>query len=454
MNNKYNNIDELLKESLKDYGKKPSTGVWQKITIRLWLLEKGIYFLIPILIVVFIGAYFLFQNSDSQITDSNIQNSETELFFTEIPDSPKNNETEKLSEIQTKQKQINNDQNATQSLKQSENIIQIDNKTDKTIKSETSAKQQNTSSNNNMDIQANKTIIIAVNSLDDKYDKQNYKYPGLGELTTTKQIKINTFLLSNQFEEHIQTAPFRSSAYSIPEDDKKGKTPIGAWQYGVHIVPELIFTNDETNSKKGALNFDLTGIYTIKDVYFQIGAGIGLSNDEGKFNIDYAQYDSIGYYYEVTGFTINPETGMPIYKTDVENVYDTVFYKQTETTDNYYTYLRIPAFVGLQVHENKGFSISLKAGGTYSLLINKKESEAQYTNNNATSIKITDETNSRIQSNFQLSIGMGFAYQIRNKLSISAEPTYNYYINQVYLNSLTSKTPWSIGLRTGIIFKF
>ncbi len=219
-------------------------------------------------------------------------------------------------------------------------------------------------------------------------------------------------------------------------------------------MPELIFTNDNTKTKKKALNFDLTGIYTIKDFYVQIGAGIGLSNDEGKFNIDYSQFDSIGYYYKVTGFIINPQTGAPIYKTEEENVYDTIFYNETKTSDNLYTYLRIPAFVGLQVHENKGFSVSLKAGGVYSVLINKKEPGTQYTNNNATWIQITDESQKRIQSNLQLSVGMGFAYQIRNKLSISAEPTYNYYINQVYVNSLTSKTPWSIGLRTGIIFKF
>ena len=76
------------------------------------------------------------------------------------------------------------------------------------------------------------------------------------------------------------------------------------------------------------MNFDVTGIYNVNDWFIQFGAGVGLSEDNGTYQIDYAQYDSIGYYYEVTGFIINPETGEPIYKTDVKDVYDEAALKE------------------------------------------------------------------------------------------------------------------------------
>ncbi len=126
MNNKYNNLDELLKESLKDYGKKPSAGIWQRITLRLWMMEKGIYFLIPILIAVFIFGYFLFNNSESSTTIINVDNAKTtELINTDSQETAIKSETQ------------NNDTKENISNSKSEQIEQQENNTiGQTLKSD------------------------------------------------------------------------------------------------------------------------------------------------------------------------------------------------------------------------------------------------------------------------------------------------------------------------------
>jgi hypothetical protein len=173
----------------------------------------------------------------------------------------------------------------------------------------------------------------------------------------TKSIEMIAFSGLPLANEYSRTIYQRASYIRMPSLTKDDYGQRGLWSYGVHITPELIFINDKNSSTKKALNFDVTGIYNVNDWFIQAGVGVGFSEDNGIYRIDYAQYDSIGYYYEVTGFTINPETGAPVYKTDVKDVYDTVLYNQIKTTDNLFTYLRFPVFGGLKVHENKRFSV-------------------------------------------------------------------------------------------------
>jgi len=454
MNNKYNNIDELLKESLTDYGKKPSTGVWQKITFRLWLLEKGIYFLIPIIIAVFIVGYFLFNQSESptkpispsysETTETKSNDNQESAFESNTQNSPNGNLYNSNIEqtIQHKDKEVKQLQKSNQE-QQIEEQVNTTNKTATAEEITIGKTSENTSAKNNNFI---------ASSYQNQTNSQNI-YPGLDELEKAQALNVNAFLLATNSNHNPQHIQLRSSVNYLMSDNKPKRTPLGYWSYGVHLVPEIIFTNNEDKDKKQSVSLDLTGIYSIKNVYFQFGAGIGLSNDKGKFNIDYSQYDSIGYYYAVTGFSINQQTGQPVYKTELENVYDTVYYNQTENADNLFTYLRIPAYVGVNVHNSKKVNLSIKAGGIYSILINSRESNYTFTNDNATWINVVDETHKRVSSNLQLSVGIGAALRLKENLSLSFEPAYNYYINNIYINDVSKKTPWSISLRTGIIFK-
>ena len=449
MKDSFKNIDELLTQSLEGYKKEPSVGVWKRISLRLLLIDRGIYFILAAFFIVAVTGTFFYLNYNS---------TESEINF----------DKESISTVASEEINL---------VKEQENSVKpIESNINKQLATnEGSEIYTETSENSEIQAVSEKSIVLGKNNESDiilssvaeknmaesgfTENKNNHYnvYPGLERLDKiekSKSIEMITFsglYLTNEYSHTIYPRASNVSMPSVAKDDYGRR---GLWSYGLHITPELIFTNDENNSKKKALNFDVTGIYNVNDWFIQFGAGVGLSEDNGIYQIDYAQYDSIGYYYEVTGFIINPETGEPVYKTDVKDVYDTVLYNQTTTTDNLYTYLRFPVFGGLKVHENKRFSVCIKAGGTYSILINKNEPDSDFTNDNATWITISDETPERIQSNLQLSLAVGLSYQLSNKLSINVEPVYNYYVKPVYERGLNSKSPWSVGLRAGILFEF
>ncbi len=448
MKDSFKNIDELLKQSLEGYKKEPSVGLWKKISLRLLLIDRGIYFILTAFFIAVVTGTFFYLNTNDTESEINFDKEDLSTIVSE--------EINLAKEKENYAKPIESNTN-NQLTTKAGNEIKAEKPEDTEIQ-DVSQKSAVLSKNNEPDIILSS---VAENNMETSGLTENKNihynvYPGLERLEKTdktKPLKINDLPGLHLANEYSRTIYPRASYMRMPSLLKDDYGRRGSWSYGVHITPELIFTNEKNNSNKMALNLDVTGIYNVNDWFIQFGAGVGLSEDNGTYRIDYAQYDSIGYYYEVTGFTIDPETGKPVYKTDVKDVYDTVLYNQTKTTDNLYTYLRFPVFGGLKVHENKRFSVCVKAGGTYSILINKNEPGTDFTNDKATWITISNETPERIQSNLQLSFAVGLSYQISNKLSINVEPVYNYYINPVYERRFNSKSPWSVGLRAGILFK-
>ncbi|MCD4683805.1 MAG: hypothetical protein K8R86_11030, partial [Bacteroidales bacterium] len=394
MKDSFKNIDELLKQSLEGYKKEPSVGVWKRISLRLLLIDRGIYFIIAAFIIAVVTGTFFYLNSNDTESEVNFHKEDISTIVSEEINLAKEKESSvKPIESNTSNQLTTNTGNEIKAKISKDNEMPgISDKSTVLSKNKEPDMILSSVAENNMEtsgLTENKNIHYNV-------------YPGLERLDKmdkTKPLKINALpglYLANEYSSTIYPRASYMRTPSLLKDDYGHR---GSWNYGVHITPELIFTNEKNNSNKMALNLDVTGIYNVNDWFIQFGAGVGLSEDNGTYRIDYAQYDSIGYYYEVTGFTIDPETGAPVYKTDIKDVYDTVLYNQTKTTDNLYTYLRFPVFGGLKVHENKRFSVCVKAGGTYSILINKNEPGTDFTNDKATWITISNETPERIQSN-------------------------------------------------------
>ncbi|MEZ5199076.1 MAG: hypothetical protein R2764_22645 [Bacteroidales bacterium] len=448
MKDSFNNIDELLRQSLEGYQKEPSAGVWKRISAQLMFNGRGLYFISAAFLIVVLSGTFIFLNLNHSEKELVVENGDISTMVAEevsqeikqeksdYPIKPVENE---------KQKYSISDVTITQSIPENEIPGNTQKSTTNNEDTEPDAILGSTPENFI-------TELGRPNSSD-----QNNNYLGLERLKNQdkpKHSELNAFsgfYLTYEFFSKINP---RASCINMPTTLKDDYGRRGMWSYGVHLTPEIIFTNGSGNAKQMALNLDATGIYIMNDWFLQFGLGVGLSEDDGTYKINYAQYDSIGYYYEVTGFLINPENGQPIFNTRVEGVFDTVLYNQIETTNNSYTYLRFPVLGGIRIHENKRFSVSLKAGGIYSILISKKEPGSDFMNENATWISISNETPERIQSNFQLTVGVGLSYQLSNKLSIGAEPVYNYFVNPVYERRLNSKSPWSLGLRAGVVFQF
>ncbi len=447
MKTEFKNMDEMLQKTLEGFEKNPSAGVWQRISRTLFIADWRFYIGMSVIVAgLVVLSLLLPKHEPSQKLIP--QNNASATNSVNLPSNE--NKTEQLGTPSLYEEKVS--ETNTQSTVQSKRAEQLT----EVIKSSVSSKKekQDVSIFEEIDpLETNQTPEIQTMFPDSK----NEIYPGLVKLNTSETgILLNPLFNSIHFMEN-QLYPFINPRTpdlhlpAIPEDDYAKMNYL--W-LSFHITPEAIFKRDAKQQVKKALDFDLTGIYRKQDWYVEAGAGIALSEDDGTFNINYTQNDSIGYFYKVTSFDIDPATGKPVFNTDVEGVYDTVPYNQTRVVNNRYTYLRFPVYGGIKVFDYKRFSVFLKTGAVFSVLTNKNESGINYINDKATWIQITNRTPERIHSTIQLSVGAGLMYKISNSLDLSIEPVYNYYLNSLYEQRFNSKSPWSAGLRTGINFKF
>jgi hypothetical protein len=441
MNKGQENIDDLLRRSLGDYKKEPSPGVWRNITIGLGLFHRGFYLIIAAFIIAVLSGIYIFRETPKDNITSRFEDSNIALPSNNI--SNKSGHAEDLNTMQEDKINFNTSSSKPDIVSSSEPQIRDEKFTIENINPSEVI--------NAVEIKNEEDKVIAV--------QQNYFniYPGIERLYFPEASQTSRQGLSFHPEFSLNAIPeieFRNQYFNIPLTLKDDYGKPGNWLFGVFISPELIFLKGENNSTKKSLGFDLAAIYLLKEWYLQFGAGVALTDDKSSYQIDYAQYDSLGYYYKVNSFSIDPVTEKPVFNTSVEGVYDTVLYNKTSASENLYTYLRLPLFAGINVYEFNRFSIFLKAGGIYSILINSNEPGVNYENDQATWIKITDNTPKRIQSFWQLSLGLDLNYRLSNRITLQFEPYYNYYLQPLYEKRVQTKAPYSLGLKAGMLFKF
>ncbi|RLD62032.1 MAG: hypothetical protein DRJ05_01305 [Bacteroidetes bacterium] len=464
MEDGFKNIDELLRGSLGDYNKPPSPKVWKGVSKSLFYSGLTKYILVAFGILAISTAAYLYLGYTNTVNvpdysaniENNIKNTNDPSVIDELI-------------IEKSDNAIDDNKNKTSTSQSLDKGSEI-NRTE-TIISENNSKSGKVDTPKKAIATAplltnEKSAIVEPSSKATIEDRPvddipaNITYPGIPGLLDNSHISgmPSSHIHSNTIFIDYYTMDIitgRNNFNGMPAVSKLDYGSDKSFSYGLYISPEIIFTNDEENSKKLQVNMDAVVNYkTNEDFYLQGGIGIGISQDDGRYSVDYSQYDSIGYYYEVNSFTIDPITGKPVFKTTVENVYDTVDYNTLTLTGNRYTYFRLSGFFGYKVHSVKRFSVFVKGGLTYSILAKTYEPNPGYTNDDAINIEITNETPQRIQDTWQLSAGLGFHYRLSNNLVISGEPVYNYYLRPVYEQRLNTKSPYSIGLRVGLLFKF
>jgi hypothetical protein len=189
---------------------------------------------------------------------------------------------------------------------------------------------------------------------------------------------------------------------------------------------------------------------------FLVEAGLEYSytNDLGDYMVDMETYDSIGYYNEVGGFVPDPDNpGSVIFETSTVEVYDSVQHNLHQQTQNHYAYLQFPVMIGYQAVERGLFSAYIKAGPSFSFLLNKQEQGLNFYDPDATVNQIENYTPNRMNTSIQVLVSVRFKFQLNENLGILAEPTYRYYLKSVYDTSNDQlKNPYGIGVRCGLYF--
>ncbi|HSG67174.1 MAG TPA: hypothetical protein VK994_00610 [Bacteroidales bacterium] len=226
-----------------------------------------------------------------------------------------------------------------------------------------------------------------------------------------------------------------------------------AWQLGILLTPAISYYPDDSINSQRSITFDASIKWTRKEFFIESGLGISFAKDDGKYNIDYEKflgsYDDV---YNVTFDTTESGAVVPVYHTNEVNVYDSISRYKVEQTQNRYTYLQVPLYVGFNKDVNR-FGWFIKGGPVFSLLIHENIPQPDAGNDRI--VGLDQHMAARVKTYWQFAISAGMSYQLSNKVSITIEPTFRYFLNSQYERKyISTRHPYSIGLRTGLLFNF
>lgn len=200
--------------------------------------------------------------------------------------------------------------------------------------------------------------------------------------------------------------------------------------------------------------FDLRLYYQVNRFSIETGLGIGFSKDNLNFSYNYLTNEIIDSYVYVDSAYYDPITGTTQYYTTIVDVYDSVPYSAKSFVEKKYTYLQLPLEFGYEIIKRKKFALSIKAGITYYKEIDRKEIYPVIYQENSRITSLGSNNCERREEFFSLLGGLEFRWNMSDKFQFNAEPSYRYFLNQIYLVDDNNKGPMSIGLRLGLRYKF
>ena len=243
----------------------------------------------------------------------------------------------------------------------------------------------------------------------------------------------------------------------MPEE-KETRIPLPVYfSMALGITPEISFykTTSTYNNYDYWLGIDFA--YHFGRFYIKPGIGWGMVNDHGNYMVSYKRQDSVGFYYHVTSYTIDPQDPTKvIYHYTAQTILDSINHVGNEKASNRYQYFQVPMLLGFNLVETPRFSLAMQAGPGVSLLVSRKETHVELIQlTNSTVTARVNQTPSRVTLNWQLWAGIHMEYRIKEMFSIMVEPTFKYYLAPVSDNSTTpSKAPWVIGINLGLQYNF
>lgn len=224
---------------------------------------------------------------------------------------------------------------------------------------------------------------------------------------------------------------------------------------GISITPDLVFYNNSSGSFKYNYTFDLGVRYNLGKFYIQSGAGLTYSSDIGDYAISYLKNDSVGFYYTINSFTIdpgNPED--PQFETKQVTVYDSVQYVYDYSTKNRYYYIQIPLSFGYRIINKPSWRLSVETGLLYAYLVSINEPAPTFYIQEGRILDIEKRTPGRNKHSLGITGGISVEYQFAKNFFLLIEPTFKYYLQAIEENSSRGdKQPYSIGLRAGIWYR-
>lgn len=449
MNDERNKMDELFREGLGDFNPTPPPGLWERIDAVIPVpvpvppaSGSGRLLMIGIAALLFTGLILLwwFTGSGPESSEKNNNIRQTEIPVTaNSATSAQETDTDRDLSVNTSKSTPNNhSKNQSQELDSKQDFATNPLKTKAVedpqvidVVEEIQSPFDNSPGAESATLKVNKTEYSSLTELRRDFTSWlNMKPAGL-----------NTIPVASPFDNRYKTT-------EKPGLPRRNRMPVIG---GVYASMDWIDYGSGDKKQSMAAGISLS---TFKGPWLlETGLAYSLSEDNGRFMISYNSYDSIGYYNKVVSFTPDPENpGTVQFNTEVQGVYDSIDHELETKTNNRYSYLQIPLMAGYQLYAGRLFTIGLKAGPVFSVMLGSDEPVAAFEQEGTTLNSIDNLSPQRVSTNWQVAAGLGIGMHLSPRLTLLAEPTYKYYLRPVYQNHNTK--PQSIGIKAGLLYRF
>ncbi len=259
--------------------------------------------------------------------------------------------------------------------------------------------------------------------------------------------------LSRYQSEKFDYQPQKSTLAFNPEV----RSAHGSWSFGLYATPELLMSRSPIMESHSNYSADAAIMYSFDKFFVQSGVSYLSGNNNQNINVDYLKYNYLGSYedvYEVTFDSLADGSVKPNYHTKTVELYDTLHKRSTTRFENEYRYLNFPVLIGYKNNVNNNLTFSLKGGPIISFIL--RDNRKIMFNQPNTDITGMNAPDPMVKTNWQALISAGLEYHITHSVHLAVEPRMKYYFNPVYNidGELNRKKPYSLGVRTGLVFDF
>lgn len=470
--NKNKNIDDLFREHLKDFEKKPEDDIWQAIESRLsekkkrkpvfiWYNIAGLAALFLLLISIGINVY---KNDDKQLREIVIQPNKNNINL-------KNNKNitlqsvEKRNTINNKEqtndntKKLTTKNNFNNSLKNQLVVTHkqvINQKFASTEKKIKSLKNQEYIAINDVEHIINNDIVI----IDDKHKKNEV------EVFEKEQLNIGVLALKEDSEKiNIETILTDKEEENTKEKQTKiKKLSIGSSFSPIYYSSLTKGSSIDENIASNSTSNEYSSSYGVK-IEYKVSNKWSIQTGIHNVNLNHTTNNVVATIFEpiagsdpfsniqsvsnklVILTPINNSASLISIQDDI-NLEDSnkILTANGKLTQNV-GYIEIPLEVKYTLIEKK-IDVQI-SGGFSTLLLNKNE---LVLDNNTNSFLLGKATNIN-NTSFSANLGVDFKYDISKKLFINLSPNFKYQIN-TFSDNDGGFSPYQIGINTGLNFKF
>jgi len=225
----------------------------------------------------------------------------------------------------------------------------------------------------------------------------------------------------------------------------------GQLMLGIFFTPEIIYYHEDNLPDNRGRSVDLQVLYEKNNVILQAGLGVSQIKDAGHHKIEFNKY--LGSYEHVNNVVFDSADNELVvtYITETVHVYDTINYIRISPANRHFTYLQLPVMIGYYKEMNR-FKWYVKTGPSFSLKVREQIPDPSVAEGNTKILNIDNNLPGKINTHWQFLISAGTSYKLGNKISLSVEPVFKYYINSDYeRNTLSTRHPYSFGLKTGFL---